>query len=228
MRRCGWCWRTTATTPPAANPERGRGRPAGPGRVLRPRLRRGLGHQPGRAGPRRRRPGRGRRPERRGPGRPPSGATPTGQLRRWDRRAAVLGPGAAVGPGRPGAGAGAQLGSWTSTAPAASPRGRMGERPRIDPEAVRQAQPGEAWVIQAGQSIHLRVLPRRRWRLSRSSRRSLCRWPTTPSRHPRSRSRFRSGSRPRSPWPLGRRPLLASSGGRGGCDPSRPRAPRAL
>jgi hypothetical protein len=34
----------------------------------------------------------------------------------------------------------------------------MGERPRIDPEAVRQAQPGEAWVIQAGQSIHLRVL----------------------------------------------------------------------
>jgi hypothetical protein len=43
------------------------------------------------------------------------------------------------------------------------PRGfakaRMGERPRIDPEAVRQAQPGEAWVIQAGHSIHLRVLP---------------------------------------------------------------------
>ena len=35
----------------------------------------------------------------------------------------------------------------------------MGERPRIDPEAVRQAQPGEAWVIQAGQTIHLRVLP---------------------------------------------------------------------
>jgi hypothetical protein len=43
------------------------------------------------------------------------------------------------------------------------PRGlakaRMGERPRIDPEAVRQAQPGEAWVIQAGHAIHLRVLP---------------------------------------------------------------------
>jgi hypothetical protein len=38
-------------------------------------------------------------------------------------------------------------------------RARMGERPRIDPEQVRQAQPGEAWVIQAGQSIHLRVLP---------------------------------------------------------------------
>jgi hypothetical protein len=43
------------------------------------------------------------------------------------------------------------------------PRGfakaRMGDWPRIDPEAVRQAQPGEAWVIRAGQSIHLRVLP---------------------------------------------------------------------
>jgi hypothetical protein len=43
------------------------------------------------------------------------------------------------------------------------PRGlakaRMGDRPRVDPEQVRQAQPGEAWVIQAGQSIHLRVLP---------------------------------------------------------------------
>jgi hypothetical protein len=35
----------------------------------------------------------------------------------------------------------------------------MGERPRVDPEQVRQAQPGEAWVIQAGQSLHLRVLP---------------------------------------------------------------------
>ena len=34
------------------------------------------------------------------------------------------------------------------------PRGlakaRMGDRPRIDPGQVRQAQPGEAWVIQAG------------------------------------------------------------------------------
>ncbi|MDP9143378.1 MAG: hypothetical protein M3N43_01515 [Actinomycetota bacterium] len=38
-----------------------------------------------------------------------------------------------------------------------SPRGlakaRMGDRPRIDPEQVRQAQPGEAWVIQAGQQV---------------------------------------------------------------------------
>jgi hypothetical protein len=43
------------------------------------------------------------------------------------------------------------------------PRGfakaRMGQRPRVDPEQVRQAQPGEAWVIQAGHAIHLRVLP---------------------------------------------------------------------
>src|SRR4029453_14672275 len=43
------------------------------------------------------------------------------------------------------------------------PRGlakaRMGDRPRIDPEQVRHAQPGEAWVIQAGHSLHLRVLP---------------------------------------------------------------------
>jgi hypothetical protein len=43
------------------------------------------------------------------------------------------------------------------------PRGfakaRMGQRPRIDPEQVRAAQPGEAWVIQAGHAIHLRVLP---------------------------------------------------------------------
>ena len=43
------------------------------------------------------------------------------------------------------------------------PRGfakaRMGQRPRIDPEQVRAAQPGEAWVIQAGHAVHLRVLP---------------------------------------------------------------------
>jgi hypothetical protein len=35
----------------------------------------------------------------------------------------------------------------------------MGQRPRVDPEAVRAAQPGEAWVIQAGHAVHLRVLP---------------------------------------------------------------------
>jgi hypothetical protein len=43
------------------------------------------------------------------------------------------------------------------------PRGvakaRMRDRSRIDPELVRGAQPGEAWVIQAGHAVHLRVLP---------------------------------------------------------------------
>jgi hypothetical protein len=43
------------------------------------------------------------------------------------------------------------------------PRGvakaRMRDRPRVDPELVRAAQPGEAWVIQAGHAVHLRVLP---------------------------------------------------------------------
>jgi hypothetical protein len=84
------------------------------------------------------------------------------------------------------------------------PRGfakaRMGERPWVDPEAVRQAQPGEAWVIQAGQSIHLRVLQPRRWLRSRSSRPPPSLWPTTPSRCRQSRSRRRSGSPP-SPLP---------------------------
>jgi hypothetical protein len=87
------------------------------------------------------------------------------------------------------------------------PRGlakaRMGDRPRIDPEQVRQAQPGEAWVIQAGRSIHLRVLPRLRWRRSRSSWPPRCRWPTTRSPCRRSRNRPRSGSRRPWPWPAG-------------------------
>jgi hypothetical protein len=43
------------------------------------------------------------------------------------------------------------------------PRGvakaRMRDRSRVDPELVRAAQPGEAWVIQAGHAVHLRVLP---------------------------------------------------------------------
>ena len=50
-------------------------------------------------------------------------------------------------------------GSWTTTAPAGSPRPAWGTGPGSTPRPVRQAQPGEAWVIQAGQSIHLRVLP---------------------------------------------------------------------
>jgi hypothetical protein len=36
---------------------------------------------------------------------------------------------------------------------------RMVHRARIDGELVRAAQPGEAWVIQAGHAVHLRVLP---------------------------------------------------------------------
>jgi hypothetical protein len=43
------------------------------------------------------------------------------------------------------------------------PRGvakaRMRARARVDPELVRAAAPGEAWVIQAGHAVHLRVLP---------------------------------------------------------------------
>jgi hypothetical protein len=38
-------------------------------------------------------------------------------------------------------------------------KARMGERPRVDVEQVRAAQPGEAWVIQAGRALHLRVIP---------------------------------------------------------------------
>jgi hypothetical protein len=43
------------------------------------------------------------------------------------------------------------------------PRGhgkvRMVHRARVDGELVRAAQPGEAWIIQAGHTVHLRVLP---------------------------------------------------------------------
>ena len=116
-------------------------------------------HQPGRAGPRRRRPGRRRRPERarasaitaRRPGcwpRVPAGSSST---------SAPTPSGCWPWPGW--SASWSTTGSWTSTAPAGSPRPAWGSGPRIDPEAVRQAQPGEAWVIQAGQSIHLRVLP---------------------------------------------------------------------
>jgi hypothetical protein len=35
---------------------------------------------------------------------------------------------------------------------------RMQQRPRIDPDAVRRAEVGEAWVIAAGHSLHLHVL----------------------------------------------------------------------
>jgi hypothetical protein len=43
------------------------------------------------------------------------------------------------------------------------PRGhgkvRMVHRARVDRELVRAAQPGEAWIVQAGHAVHLRVLP---------------------------------------------------------------------
>jgi hypothetical protein len=35
---------------------------------------------------------------------------------------------------------------------------RMQQRPRIDPDAVRRAEVGEAWVIAAGRTLHLHVL----------------------------------------------------------------------
>jgi hypothetical protein len=38
-------------------------------------------------------------------------------------------------------------------------KARMRDRARVDPELVRAAAPGEAWVIQAGHAVHLRVLP---------------------------------------------------------------------
>jgi hypothetical protein len=43
--------------------------------------------------------------------------------------------------------------------PSGTGRLRMAERPRVDPERVRAAVQGEAWVIQAGRAVHLRVLP---------------------------------------------------------------------
>jgi hypothetical protein len=100
------------------------------------------------------------------------------------------------------------------------PRGlakaRMGERPRIDPEAVRQAQPGEAWVIQAGQSIHLRVLPRRRWP---RSRRGGGHDPTGRRHHPAAGGRGAGPGRDRRhgwPWPAGLPARLASGSAAGG------------
>jgi hypothetical protein len=34
---------------------------------------------------------------------------------------------------------------------------RMTQRPLVDPDAVRRAEVGEAWVIAAGRSLHLQV-----------------------------------------------------------------------
>ena len=125
----------------------------------RPRLGRGQRHQPGRAGPRRRRPGRRRRPDR---------VEGLGDHRQAPRLLASCAGGIVVhqcpDPERLLALAGMVRTlehNWELDhyGPRGLAKARMGDRPRIDPEAVRQAQPGEAWVIQAGQSIHLRVLP---------------------------------------------------------------------
>jgi hypothetical protein len=158
MRPCGWCWRTTATTPPAANPREGedallildefsalasgvdsainlaeRVRDVGVRVVVAAQSVEGLGDH-----------------------------------RQAPRLLASCAGGIVVhqcpDPERLLALAGQQRvleHNWELDhyGPRGFAKARMGERPRIDPEAVRQAQPGEAWVIQAGQSIHLRVLP---------------------------------------------------------------------
>jgi hypothetical protein len=48
-----------------------------------------------------------------------------------------------------------QLDGW---GPAGEARIHMEERPRVDPNQVRQLQPGEAFVIQAGRAVKLSVL----------------------------------------------------------------------
>ena len=139
---------------------RGRGRPARPGRVLAPsppastrainlaeRVR-DVGVQVVVAAQ------IGRRPRRPPPGAPAAGlAAPAGSSSTSARTPSGCWP-------WPGwSGSWSTTGSWTTTAPAGSPRPAWGTGPGSTPRQVRQAQPGEAWVIQAGQSIHLRVLP---------------------------------------------------------------------
>ena len=137
---------------------------------------RGLGHQPGRAGPGRRRPGRGRRPDR---------VEGLGDHRQAPRLLASCAGGIVVqqcpDPERLLALAGMVRTlehNWELDhyGPRGFAKARMGERPRIDPEQVRQAQPGEAWVIQAGQ-MHppARAPTARRGRRSRPSRPPRCR-----------------------------------------------------
>jgi hypothetical protein len=47
-----------------------------------------------------------------------------------------------------------QLDQW---GPAGQASVRMTQRPLVDPDAVRQAEVGEAWIIAAGRSLHLQV-----------------------------------------------------------------------
>ena len=103
------------------------------------------------------------------------------------------------------------------------PRGlakaRMGDRPRIDPEQVRQAQPGEAWVIQAGQSIHLRVLPPPAVAPEPVELAATLPLADDTIPLPRSRSRPRSGSPPPWPSPVASCAGLASGSVGGGSGP---------
>jgi hypothetical protein len=158
MRRCGWCWRTTATTPPAAKPREGedallvldefsalasgvdsainlaeRVRDVGVQVVVAAQSVEGLGDH------------------RQAPRLLAScaGGIVVHQCPDPERLLALAGMVRTLEH------------NWELDyyGPRGFAKARMGDRPRIDPEAVRQAQPGEAWVIQAGQSIHLRVLP---------------------------------------------------------------------
>ena len=111
------------------------------------------------------------------------------------------------------------------------PRGfakaRMGERPRIDPEAGAPG-PARRSLGDPGRPEHppARAAPAGRGAGSRSSRRPPSRWPTTPSRCQRSRSRPRSGSPPPSPSPPGGASVelgSALAGGGNGLDVCPPR-----
>ncbi len=158
MRPCGWCWRTTATTPPAANPAKARTpcsswtssralasgvdsainlaervRDVGVQVVVAAQSVEGLGDH------------------RQAPRLLAScaGGIVVQQCPDPERLLALAGQVRVLEH------------NWELDhyGPRGFAKARMGERPRIDPEQVRQAQPGEAWVIQAGQCIHLRVLP---------------------------------------------------------------------
>jgi hypothetical protein len=48
-----------------------------------------------------------------------------------------------------------QLDPW---GPAGQARGQMGDRPRVDPNQVRQLHPGEAFLVHAGRAVKLSVL----------------------------------------------------------------------
>ena len=49
-------------------------------------------------------------------------------------------------------------GSWMPGGPAGQARVHMADRPRVDPNQVRQLHPGEAFLIQAGRAVKLSVL----------------------------------------------------------------------